>query len=97
MVVNSDRIRNLGAPVLNALIKLIKRNPKFQWGYAFEIFWQNMFMKDRDKDIRPREQIVQDLSGNNYIIGPQRKAGGQMLTMVRAPCEGYFGQVPTQK
>merc|ERR1719181_2048651 len=44
MVVNSDRIRSVGKPVLEALVTLIDKFPDAKWGWVYEGFWQNLFM-----------------------------------------------------
>ena len=83
MVVNSDRIRNLGKPVLHALTTLIKENPEHRWGYTYESFWQNLFMKDHE--MRPRGQILEKLHAGASTV--RKTKASETGRMQRGSCQ----------
>jgi hypothetical protein len=88
MVVNSDRIRNVTKPVLEAVVTLITNHPELNWGYAFESFWQNLFLSDHA--IRPREEVLKDLDPKVVQFSTAEASMDQRL---QSPCSGFYGQV----
>jgi len=89
MVVNSDRIRNVGKPVLEALVTLIDTYPDAPWGWVYEAFWQNLFLANHQ--MRPRREVLKYLNVN--IAKLSAAGAGKDRQMVRGDCTGFYSHM----